>query len=379
MASNDNEGFRNISPIPRATTMVEKSNLANSMPPETQTGIFNNLTVGVINHVFKVTEQGMWLGAEQFSDAPFSVTMDGVVTIGGYLSDAYLREGQAANDINTYATTISGAKITTGTITANKLSVTTLSSITANLGTINSGTINSITMNGSTVNTTTLNSSTINSTVINGGTINSATLNSVAINTSTLSSNTITGGSITSTSLSSSSISATKISGGSITSTTMNSSTISSASIVSSSISSSTITLPFGSLGDTGTLRWSSGVNKIWVDGSGLMGFRASGGQFYFYGGTAPAAIIQPPSIGQSIFYGISCQGGLNVSSGATISNYLNVSGALTVSSTIYTSTRVIFAEVSSTPSDKNAIFFRGGDVRCRLRGSNYRFQLSSV
>lgn len=324
MASNDNEGFRNISPIPRATTMIEKSNLANSMPPETQTGIFNNLTVGVINHVFKVTEQGMWLGAEQFGDAPFSVTMDGVVTIGGYLSDAYLREGQAANDINTYATTISGAKITTGTITANKLSVTTLSSITANLGTINSGTINSITMNGSTVNTTTLNSSTINSTVINGGTINSATLNSVAINTSTLTSNSISGGSITSTSLSSSSISATTITGGSISSTTMSSSTI-----TSGTITSSVIVIPTESGGATGYLRWTSG-SRIWSDSSGNMGYRATGGGHYFYGASAQAAVISVS--GQARFdYGVRSVGNFNGEANGAMSGYFNVGSTLTV------------------------------------------------
>lgn len=44
-------------------------------------------------------------------------------------------------DVNANVTTISGGKITTGSITADKLSVTTLSSITATLGTITSGAI----------------------------------------------------------------------------------------------------------------------------------------------------------------------------------------------------------------------------------------------
>jgi hypothetical protein len=93
------EGFRDLSPIPNTSNMVSKESLANTPPPETQEGIYRNLIVGVGNHVFKVTEQGMWLGAEEFQNAPFKVTMDGAVTIGGYLSDAYLKEGEAASDI----------------------------------------------------------------------------------------------------------------------------------------------------------------------------------------------------------------------------------------------------------------------------------------
>jgi hypothetical protein len=56
-----------------------------------------------------------------------------------------ISNGGAASDINTNSTTISGGKITTGSIDANRLNVGTLSAITANLGTVTAGTISSST------------------------------------------------------------------------------------------------------------------------------------------------------------------------------------------------------------------------------------------
>ena len=56
-----------------------------------------------------------------------------------------ISNGGAASDINANSTTISGGKITTGSIDANRLNVGTLSAITANLGTVTAGTISSST------------------------------------------------------------------------------------------------------------------------------------------------------------------------------------------------------------------------------------------
>jgi uncharacterized protein YbcI len=52
-----------------------------------------------------------------------------------------LLSGDAAADVNAGATTISGAKLTTGSVTADRLSVSSLSAITADLGTVTAGSL----------------------------------------------------------------------------------------------------------------------------------------------------------------------------------------------------------------------------------------------
>ena len=327
-------GFRDLKPISRYASKVTTGSNVNTFPPNTQEGIFNSLIVGVGNYVFKVTEEGMWLGAEKFENAPFRATMDGVVTIGGYSIDAFLKDGEAASDINTHTTTINGSQITTGTITADKITVSELSSLSANLGTINSGTINTVTVNGSTVNSTTINGSVINTTTLNGGTINSATLNSVAINSSTLSSNTITGntisgntisgGTISGTTVSASTISGNTISGGTISGTTLSGSTVSGNTISGGTVSGTTISgsviiVPNESGGSSGYLRWSSG-SRIWSDSNGYMGYRAVGNRHYFYNGTTERFVLMSSGLQNYINGGLDCRGGnLNVQRGYSV------------------------------------------------------------
>lgn len=83
----------------------------------------------------------LWAGAKLPASAPFRVDKNGNVTASSITLSGYVQVGNAAADINSYSTTISGAKITTGSISADRLSVSTLSAITANMGTITGGTI----------------------------------------------------------------------------------------------------------------------------------------------------------------------------------------------------------------------------------------------
>jgi len=94
------------------------------------------------------TANGIWIGIDSdgiakmaIGDASGGFTWDGTtltITGGGFIP-----EGGAAADVNDNTTTISGTKITTGTITASKMNVSELSSITADIGSITSGTITS--------------------------------------------------------------------------------------------------------------------------------------------------------------------------------------------------------------------------------------------
>lgn len=130
----------------------------------------SSMQIGFGSRVMRANEQGLWMGAEKFEDAPFSVDMEGNITASSLDLSGFLEEGEAAADINSHATTVSGGKITAGsitasqiaasTITADKLSVSTLSAISANLGTITAGTISAVSISGSTITGSTLTTAT---------------------------------------------------------------------------------------------------------------------------------------------------------------------------------------------------------------------------
>jgi hypothetical protein len=90
--------------------------------------------------------------AEGLKIAANLIQIDGTTTFSaGYNPTTKIGSGGAAADVNANVTTISGGKITTGsitalqitasTITADKLNITSLSAITANLGTVTAGSL----------------------------------------------------------------------------------------------------------------------------------------------------------------------------------------------------------------------------------------------
>lgn len=111
------------------------------------------LQIGYGSEVLRASRQGLWLGAERFEDAPFSVDMQGNITAVSLDLTGFLEIGGAAADINGHSTTVSGGKITANSIVASKLSVSTLSSITADIGSITAGSITGVTITGGTVRT----------------------------------------------------------------------------------------------------------------------------------------------------------------------------------------------------------------------------------
>lgn len=93
---------------------------------------------------YNVSDDGMWLGADEFASAPFRVDMAGnaialSMTVGGYVVT-----GGAAADVNTGVVKITGVQIQDGTITAAKINVTSLSALSANLGTMTAGSISGV-------------------------------------------------------------------------------------------------------------------------------------------------------------------------------------------------------------------------------------------
>lgn len=127
------------------------------------------------NAAIYIDSQGIYAGNPVFSLAPFSVDLLGNLVAGSIVISGFIPTGGAAADVNAFAVTISGGKITansitasqiaaatiTGTqiaattITATNLNVSTLSAITANLGTVTAGTINGVTIVGGLIETAT--------------------------------------------------------------------------------------------------------------------------------------------------------------------------------------------------------------------------------
>ena len=157
------ELFSNIADKPIEGT-IYGSNLTN----------IQTLQAGAGSRVMRADEDGLWLGAEKFVDAPFkvdmsgnliasSVTLSGYIAVGGALADVgagnitgtYIADGTittaklqaniiTANEIATNAVT--SAKILANAVTADKISVSTLSAISANVGTVTAGSLSGITI-----------------------------------------------------------------------------------------------------------------------------------------------------------------------------------------------------------------------------------------
>jgi hypothetical protein len=336
-------GFRSLSPISKASNITNTGANANTFPPNTQDGLFNNLIVGVGNYVFKVTEEGMWLGDEDFDDAPFKVSMGGEVTIGGYLSDAYLLEGEAASDINSHTTTISGGKITTGTIEADQMAANAIVAraiasdailvrhikareITANkiaLNTLTADEIESHTITAEEIETGTF--------VVTGGAAGDINSGTTTVNGGKITTNTITAKQIDVGAVDTDQLAANAVKASKIDVTSLSAITATLGSVSSGTITGSVIVVPNESGGSAGYLRWSSG-SRIWSDSSGNMGYRAVGGYQYFYGPSG-TTIARLRSGGQSTFYtGIICSGVLTTGSYASIAGSITAGGNVTAS-----------------------------------------------
>lgn len=86
------------------------------------------LQVGFGSRVLRVDRQGLWLGADNFADAPFSVDMDGNIIATTLSLSGYIPTGGALTDIG--LGNITGTYIASGAITTAKLSATAIDGMT---------------------------------------------------------------------------------------------------------------------------------------------------------------------------------------------------------------------------------------------------------
>lgn len=87
-----------------------------------------SLQVGFGSRVLRIDRQGLWLGAERFADAPFSVDMDGNMVATSLDLSGYLQVGEALADVG--IGNITGTYIASGAITTAKLSATAIDGMT---------------------------------------------------------------------------------------------------------------------------------------------------------------------------------------------------------------------------------------------------------
>lgn len=126
-----------------AFTDVERTALENYTREQEQLNHVAYLQVGAGDKSFKLDDEGFWVGARKFVDAPFSVDPDGNVIANSMTLTGYVQVGGSGADVNSGATSIN----------SNRMSVSQLSALTADLGTITAGNITGVTIQGSTFRT----------------------------------------------------------------------------------------------------------------------------------------------------------------------------------------------------------------------------------
>ena len=301
---------------------------------------YGAIAIGNGTNVFRADQSGIWLGAKEFSTAPFKVDMQGNVTMTTATITGYVATGGAAADVNAGVTTIVGSKINiTGDTTfasgynpadkvdevgGNYVSTSTAAAAKvkifpdADTGIVayaSNGTsvVFKVEVGGTNVGDVTIGNYAggygalwdqsagvlyIKGNVV-AGNIDADRISSGTLSTSripNLSADKITSGTIDADVITVENISATNITTGTLT---VNGTGVS--KIVASS----------SGYDDTGFYTWSSG-SKIWNDSSGYVGMKATGERFYFYTGSVLYALFQRGA-SAGFYSGIYSYGSFNV------------------------------------------------------------------
>lgn len=247
--------------------MAEKTvftNIPSAPDPEPQTavasqfGSFREIQIGFGAKCFHADSQGIWLGAEKYASAPFRVDMSGNVYASSITLTGYVAVGGAAADVNSYATTISGGKITTGSVTATQIAASTITGSNIAASTITGSNIAATTITASNIQAGTITTTQIAASTITGGNIAASTISGSNISANTITASNIAAGTITATEIAASTITGSKIASGTITATNIASSTITADKMNVSTLSA--IAADMGTI-TAGTIKVSSRIN----------------------------------------------------------------------------------------------------------------------
>jgi len=280
------------------------------------------IQVGAGNTVFRANESGIWLGSAKWSTAPFRVDMLGNLTANSVTLSGYIAVGGAAADVNGNTTTISGGKITTGSITAlqiaagtittNKLAFTPVDSTNV-VASINAST-EGIQITGARVS---INGSTTFASGYNPSLkLNTADAGDLAyldlVEKAKLGTTVISGGYILTSLLTASNIQTGTLNASLVNVTNLNASNITSGTInVGGTNQPTAIIIAASTITGNSRLGFQNG-SRIWESNTASMGYNAIGGTMIFYGNSTQ--MVQFTTGSQAIFYdGISCRGAFNV------------------------------------------------------------------
>lgn len=192
---------------------------------------FKELYAGAGSNIFKVNAEGLFMGATNYTNAPFKVSWAGAVTMTSATITGYIATGGAAADVNAGATTINGGKITAASITTTQIAASTITGSNIAAGTITAtnitaGTITATEIANSTITGGKIANATITATNIVGGTITAAEIANSTITGSKIAASTITASNLSVTTLSSITANLGTITAGSITGVTITGGTV---------------------------------------------------------------------------------------------------------------------------------------------------------
>ena len=299
---------------------VKEKSFAGQEAEGTQYTNFGAVAIGTGSKVFRGDSSGIWLGAEKFVDAPFSVTMEGVVTM-------------TSASVSGYVASIAGTYSSTATAAAAKIQLMPVDSPTVGIvAYASNGTtiVFKVEVSGTNVGDVTIGNyaggygmlwdQSAGRLYIKGdltaGNIDADRITSGTLSTSRIPN--LSADKITTGTLDADDVTIVNLSATSITTGILNGTTVSITNLNASNIVTGTLTVGSGGAGQiyanrssasaTGYYTWVGG-SKIWVDSLNYMGFTSTGERFYFYTSDRIYALFQRGAYA-SFYSGVAVSGG---------------------------------------------------------------------
>ena len=267
-------GFNDIKEIFNKAT--EQGNQLESF--NSDTGTFDTLQIGVGSRSFKIDEQGLWLGADQFENANFYVDMSGNVYMKASTGDSYLlldsknskivvndgtedviTIGKQADD--SYGIDIANGKLEGAWIVADSITATQIAA--------------------DTITATEIAADTITTTEIKAGTIEASD-----IKTNTITATQIAAGAVDTDELAADAVTASKIDVIDLAAINADLGDVTAGILTVSGGASSYITIEKGGAANSNANLRFAGGSQIWSDTDDYLGLKSSGNKIYIYLGT---------------------------------------------------------------------------------------------
>ena len=297
-------GFNDIKEIFNKAT--EQGNQLESF--NSDTGTFDTLQIGVGSRSFKIDEQGLWLGADQFENANFYVDMSGNVYMKASTGDSYLlldsknskivvndgtedviTIGKQADDsygIDIANGKLEGAWIVADSITATQIAADTITATEIAADTITTTEIKAGTIEASDIKTNTITATQIAADTITTTEIKAGTIEASDIKTNTITATQIAAGAVDTDELAADAVTASKIDVIDLAAINADLGDVTAGILTVSGGASSYITIEKGGAANSNANLRFAGGSQIWSDTDDYLGLKSSGNKIYIYLGT---------------------------------------------------------------------------------------------